>query len=254
MSFQFFRANQKLITMVTTSASAATTLRTKPLHHVKAPSRAFQPDLFKRLDADGIAYHLETMDACQGQNLFLEGNIPTHLYLVTSGKIKIYKTAVDGKEQILSIARQGDFFGYANLMARTRHSTSATALEESTIERLSREEFLHLIATNENFQRHFTQLILDDVSQSQKKIVELAYKPVRSRLAEALLSFTKQGYEDGSQINLTREDLARYVGTAKETTIRLLSDFKRKGYIDIRGRLIIIKNGRALQKIEQLLN
>ncbi len=231
----------------------STTTQRRRREFVKAPSKDLTPSLFKRLEAEGEEFQLNTDTYKKGQHLFREGNMPIRLFCIKSGRVKVYKAGDDGKEQILFIAREGDFLGYADLMARSNHSTAAEVLDDAELYTLARDDFYRLMASNMHFSNEFTRLVLRDVMTSQKKIVDLAYKPVRSRLAEILLSFTKEGQENGTQINLTRDDIARLVGTAKETAIRLLSEFKKAGYVSIQGRVVIITNSSALKKIDQML-
>ena len=185
----------------------------------------------------------------KGQILFNEGNIPRGMYYMLSGKVKIYKMGSDGKEQIIRIASQGDFIGYKSVLTETRFNCSAAVLEDASISFIPREDFKDLFKKDNHISDFFTQLLCQDLSEAEEKMVALAYKPVRGRLAEALLNLAEV-YK--TKINLSREDLANIVGTAKETVIRLLSEFKTENLIKTDGKLISVLDTRGLMRINHM--
>lgn len=189
--------------------------------------------------------------------VFHEGGKPTGLYCINSGKIKIAKLGSDGKEQIVRLAKPGDLIGYRALMADSNYSASAVALEDAVICFIPRSQFLELISHNMEFTGGLMKLISNALGEAEERMVQMAYKPVRERLAEALLLLQKtyQEREEGGDpftISISREDLASIVGTAKETTIRLLSDFKEEGLITAKGSSITILDQEKLYKISHL--
>ncbi len=191
-----------------------------------------------------------------GQPLFYESNHPSALYCVNSGKIKIHKMGTDGKEQIVRLVKPGDFVGYRALIADTPYSASATALEDSTVCIVPKSAFFNLLKGNDAFSEGMMKLLCRNLQDSEKKLTEMAYKPVRERLAEAML-LLKNTYQEPDVktdfvINLTREDLASLVGTAKETVIRLLSDMKNDKIIKSEGRKITILKPERLLEISNM--
>ena len=209
---------------------------------------------------DSWMHHLmedfEENDYKRGQIIFQEGNISRAVYYVLSGKIKLYKYGSDGKEQIIRIARTGDFIGYKSLFIDEKHSVSASVLDDARVKYIPRDDLIHLFNTDHHVSEHFTRLLCKDVILAERKMVSLAYKPVRGRLAETLLNLEKiygpANGEPASQINLSREDLANLVGTAKETVIRLLSEFKSEGLVNINGKYLTILDERGLTRIDRL--
>lgn len=189
----------------------------------------------------------------KGQLIFHEGGKPSGLYCIHSGKIKIAKMGSDGKEQIVRLAKPGDVIGYRALMADTNYSASAIALDDAVICFIPRSQFLELISHNVDFASGLMKLLSNALGEAEERMVQMAYKPVRERLAEALLllqkTYQQQEGDDNFTISISREDLASIVGTAKETTIRLLSDFKDEQVISTKGSSITILDHEKLYKI-----
>lgn len=192
-----------------------------------------------------------------GNVIFHEGSNSVGLFCVNSGKIKLHKMGSDGKEQIIRLVKPGDFIGYRALMSDTPFSASATALEDSSICFIPREAFFSILKSNEALSEGMMKLLCRNLEESEKRLTEMAYKPVRERLAEALLMIRNTYMEPGSEgipfsFSLTREDLAGLVGTAKETVIRLLSEFKKDQIIRSEGRRIIILKPEELVRISNM--
>ncbi|RZK17010.1 MAG: Crp/Fnr family transcriptional regulator [Hymenobacter sp.] len=188
----------------------------------------------------------------KGQFIYQEGNQALGIYCVHQGKIKIAKAGGDKKEQIVHLVREGDMLGYRALLAGTCYSSSAVALEECVVCFVPRPDFLRLVQANMQFSTALMQLMARTLGQAEERMLHLAYKPVRERLAGALLlvqqTFRQEGEELPFRIALGREDLAALVGTAKETVSRLLSEFKEAGIIATRGsQITLLKPARLLE-------
>ena len=193
----------------------------------------------------------------KGQVLFNEGNSARGLYIINSGKIKVLKHGSDGKEQILKIAKTNDFVGYKGLLTDNKCSVSAIVISDADILFIPKEIFLYFMQEDPIIANYFTQLLCEDVILMEEKIVSLAYKPVRGRLAEALLDLNKVYSEDpsgssGNNINLTRGELANIIGTAKETVIRLLSEFKHEHLIETNGKWISVIDVHGIDRVNNL--
>lgn len=189
----------------------------------------------------------------KGQVIFHEGTRPSGLHCISSGKVKVSKMGSDGKEQIIRLAKPGDVVGYRALMADTNYSASAVALDDAVVCFIPKSQFLELIATNNDFSSGLMKLFSKALGEAEERMVQMAYKPVRERLAEALLllqkTYQQQEEADTFTIAISREDLASIVGTAKETTIRLLSEFKDEKIITTKGSSITILDPDKLFKI-----
>lgn len=193
----------------------------------------------------------------KGQYLFTQHSRPMGLFCVYSGKIKLSTVGSDGKEQIIRLAKDGDVVGYRAIITDEKYRLSAIALEDSSVCLIEKEFFLDLAMKEPKLSRQVFKLISNDLKRAEEQIVSMSQKSVRERTAEALL-FLKATYglENDNQtlnIRLSREELADYVGTTTEGVIRILSDFKGSGIIDLSGRKIIITNNELLIKTANIL-
>lgn len=182
----------------------------------------------------------------KGEYIFKEGTRPFGIFCVNRGKIKLTKTGDDGKEQIIRLVKPGDPLGYRSLLSGDRYSASAVALEDSGVCFVPKELFMGILQKDSNLSLEMMRMLSEDLKNAELKLTHLAQKPVRERVAEAIL-FIKETYgfeEDGSTIaaSFSREDIANIVGTATETAIRLLSEFNKEQIIKLSGKKILITN------------
>ena len=188
----------------------------------------------------------------KGQVVFNTGAYPHGLYCVKEGKIKIFRVGDEGKEQIVRLAKDGDILGYRALLSGDKYASSAEVIEDSKICFIPSAAFLKILEGNGILSMQLMKLLSQDLKNAEHRMIDLAQKPVRERVAEALL-YLKQTYglaEDGQTINvvLSREDIANIVGTATETTIRLLSELKNDQVIGLNGKRISILDHQLLVK------
>ncbi len=187
------------------------------------------------------------------EHIYKEGSYPRGIYFVNKGKVKIYKTNELGKELITELHKDGDFFGYLSLLQNEKHTSSAVAFEEAEIYMIPKEDFFSLIYKNAEVSRKFIEILSNNLRENEKQLVKLAYNSVRKRVAEALIKFSDKYKKEGEQkfsMKVSREDLANLVGTATETVIRTLSDFKDDKYIEIAGGKITILNYDKLANLQ----
>jgi len=194
----------------------------------------------------------------KGNTIFMQGHYPNGLFCVKHGKIKIYKTGDEGKQQIVRFGKSGDILGYRALLSGDSYSCSADVLEDSHICFVPRSAFMNLLSNSATLSLQMMKLLGLDLRQAENRITELAQKPVRERVAEALLLLKETyGVEEGStaiNVSLSREEIANLVGTATETTIRLLSEFKQDGLIELKGKKISITNYSKLVQVANLID
>lgn len=202
--------------------------------------------LFNGLTVDELSRinnHKTCIQYKKGQNIFYEGTRPMGLYCVNAGKVKVYKNNLQGKEYILYISKPGDFLGYRALLSEEFYAASATVLEDAKICFIQKEDFFEVLQKNPIFMKKVVKSICSEMGIMETKMAELAHKSVRERLAGSLLMLKETYGMEGEaseliDINLSREDLASIVGTATETVIRLLSEFKNEGLIAFEGKKI----------------
>lgn len=183
----------------------------------------------------------------KNQPLFIEGSFPRGVYCLNQGKVKVFARGDEGKEQIIHIAKEGEIIGFRAMFSGDPYRVSATTLEECNICFIAKEEFLDMIDNNTSLRNGIIKELSKELGDRALFITNMAQKSVRERLAFALLLL---GDIYGSDpINLTREDMANFVGTATETLIRLLKDFKEEGVIEIHTRKLEILDREKLFKI-----
>lgn len=192
----------------------------------------------------------------KGETIFKEGTRPHGIFCVNYGKIKLSKMGDDGKEQITRLVKAGDPLGYRALLSGDTYSSSAIAIEDSGVCFIPKELFMSILQKDTNMSLEMMKLLSDDLRKAELQITHLAQKPVRERVAEALL-FIKETYgfeEDGKTIDATfsREDIANIVGTATETAIRLLSEMNKDKIIQLVGKKIVILDLAKLVKTANL--
>lgn len=192
----------------------------------------------------------------KGQVIFHEGSHPFGVYCINSGKIKLSHLGDDGKEQIIRLLKDGDITGYRALLSGDRYGASAIALEDTHVCFIPKELFLHVLKNDAALAFEMMKLLSDELHRAELQLTHLAQKPVRERLAETLL-FIKETYgfeEDGVTLNVrfSREEIANLVGTATESTIRLLSEFRKDGMVELDGKKIKILKQRELIRTANL--
>lgn len=182
--------------------------------------------------------------------IFREGDEPIFLYFLNKGKVKTFKMNEDGKEYITGLYNSGDFFGYTALLEHDSYTDSAQVIDDAEVLLIPKDDFYHLMGSNSEVISSFIKLLADNILQKEEQLIELAYSSVRKRVANALVhvhdKYNAEKREDFT-ISLGREDLASIVGTATETVIRALSEFKEEGFITSKGRDIKVLDIKALK-------
>ncbi len=177
--------------------------------------------------------------------IYHEGDQPSYLYYINKGSIKIYKINENGKEFILEILREGEFFGYTSLLENNVYSDFAETMEATELTLIPKDDFVELINQNRDVAARFIRLLTAEVKDKENQILNLAYNSVKRRLADTLLNMSQQ-FDENTFFTVSREDLASMVGTATETVIRSISEFKDMGILEVQGRQIKIKDSEKL--------
>ena len=180
--------------------------------------------------------------------IYSEGDMPLHVFFIKSGNVKTFKSHPDGKELIMNLYSANDFFGFEPILENGNYTESAVAMQETELISIPRHDFLLMIQSHPDVSRSFIHLLCKKVADRENQLLNLAYNSVRQRTAEALLK-SETLKDQQSVISISRDDLAKMVGTASESVIRVLSDFKDEGLIDIEGGKIKINQPAKLQKV-----
>ncbi len=180
--------------------------------------------------------------------LFREGDYPRYLYFIESGKLKLYKISDYGKEHIIDIRSEGSFVGYTSLINNENYNFSASAIEDTTLSLIPRLDFMKLLYGNRDVSAQLVKMLANNVTKKEEQLLNLAYNSVRKRVANAILEL-HGNYEDEGEIPLLRKDLASMVGTARESVIRVLTEFKEEGLIAIHEGAISVLNAKKLRAV-----
>jgi len=211
--------------------------------------------LFKKLTEEEFA-RLNFEKSCayykKGTVVYREGSRLTGFFCVTKGIVKVFKTGIDGKEQIIRFAKRGEIIAYRSLLSQELACTTAKIIDEAVLCHIPYQTLLYLIQSNWQFSHHMLQIVCRELREANDYITDIAQKSVRERLAEVLLLLKENfdlDHHNTLQISLTREELANMVGTATESVIRLLSEFRQDKLIELDGRRIKFVNIPGLQKV-----
>jgi CRP-like cAMP-binding protein len=215
--------------------------------------------IFKHLTAEEVEiinFEKDFRQYKRGEILYQEGNRISGFFCINSGIIKVYKTGFDGKEQIIRFAKAGEIIAYRSVLSNEVACTSAKVIEECSVCFIPSEILISFIKTNPAYSLELLKLACHELGEANSFITDIAQKTVRERLAEILLLLVNDfGLDEHNylRISLTREELANIVGTATESVIRLLSEFKTDRLIELNGRKISILNKKGLEKISNVL-
>ena len=210
-----------------------------------------------RDEVDMINFEKEFRQFKRGDVLYNEGSRISGFYCIHSGIIKVFKTGLDGKEQIIRFAKPGDIIAYRSVLSNEAACTTAKVIEDCQVCFIPSEILTSFIKTNPLYSLELLKLACHELGEANSFITDIAQKTVRERLAEILLVLVNDfGLDDQNylKISLTREELANLIGTATESVIRLLSEFKSDKLVELTGRRIRIIDTRGLEKISNFFN
>jgi CRP-like cAMP-binding protein/CheY-like chemotaxis protein len=182
------------------------------------------------------------------QVIYYEGDKGNGLYLLVSGKVKCIKLAEDGRELMTGIYSADDYLGINAMLSNEVYADTATALEDSLLCLIPREQLEELLNLYPEVAREFIKLLANDIREKEEQLLQMAYNSVRKKMAEALLRLQRQSGTDNFKI--AREDLAAMAAMATETVSRTLSDFKEEGMIEKKGSMITILDLVRLTKMK----
>jgi CRP-like cAMP-binding protein len=217
-----------------------------------------QNSVFKNLtkeEIDRLAFEKSCNIYKRGDVIYHEGNRLGGVYCISKGIIKIYKTGIDSKEQIIKFAKAGQVIAFRSVLSNEPACTTGKVIEDAVLCFIPTNQFIELLKENSEFSMDLMRLSCKELGDANKFILDIAQKNVRERLAEVLLLLKEEFGTDENgvlQVSLTREELANIVGTATESVIRLLSEFKEDKYIELNGRKIKLLNVARLQKISDV--
>ncbi len=209
--------------------------------------RALSKDELKKVSDAKISKKINKGDA-----LFKEGQKLDGVYCVREGVSKLAKLSTNGKNQIVKLATKGEVMGQRSVIAEESTNLSAVAVNDMEVCFIPKEIISSALNSNPNFALEVLRHMAHDLKEADDVIVNMSQKTVKQRLAEAFLYLKNSFGEDKDGfllLTLSREDYANVVGTATESCIRLISEFKKKGFIKTSGKRIGVLEDTRLQEL-----
>lgn len=208
--------------------------------------------IFSTEELHSLQSEKKILNIAKGEEILEEGHAANGVFLIQSGTAKLYKVGFTGKEQIIRFCKKGDLLGYRSILSGEAFGATATALEDMELEYIPERFFLKMLEENPKMSFEMLKLISKQLGDAADTITILAQKTVRERLAEVLIMLenTLGTDKDGFiRISLTREEMANLIGTATESAIRLISEFKNDNLIEVDGRKIKVVNHAKIKKL-----
>ena len=192
----------------------------------------------------------ETLNFSEGEVIYDEGQNSNYIYLISKGLIKCHKLDEQGKDLTTALYREDDLFGYTSFTQNTPYQETATAIQDTVLIGISKNELKEVLNSNHKVTLELIQLLADDLTVVKDQLLQMAYSSVKKRTASTILKFAeKLNRKPDEAIRISRNDLASVAGIALESLIRTLSGFKDMGIIEIEGRNIKILD---IQKLQQM--
>jgi CRP-like cAMP-binding protein len=215
--------------------------------------------IFKVLSLEQKEILLSSMSCItykRNEIIFKEGFNPTGLLSLAKGKVKIFKDGLSGKEQILRLAKPGDFIGYRALFANDSYNASAGAFEDSVVCVINKDDLFKVVEQNHLFAVQIINFLAQELGEAENNLISLTQKHLRGRLAESLIRLAETyGFEADNatiKIQMYREDLANLANMTTSNAIKTLYSFKEEKVIELNGKKIRILDLQRLQRISQL--
>ncbi len=202
---------------------------------------------------DTLKEESNTVSYKKRQVIYKVGANPHYLYYIVSGKVKTYKTHEDGKDLVVDLYNEGDFFGYLALLQGTTYQESAESMSDTEVALIPTRDFEQVINNNPETAKKFIGLLSKNLVEKEKLLLGIAYNTIRKKVAGALLSMEKKYHtnkKDPFLVDISRDELATIAGTATESLIRTLSDFKSENLIEIKSGKVIIND---ISRLENLI-
>ncbi len=216
----------------------------------------------ERLFCDMSAASIASIDAIKftgvypkGSLLFVEGEMPRGIFILCSGRAKLTTSSTEGKTLIVKIAEPGEVLGVSATILGKPYEVSAETIEPAQLNFMKRDDFLKILGTNAEVCMHTAQQLSEKYHAAQREIRSLGLSQTTSeKLAKLLLDWCARGGEETSKgirlkVLLTHEEIAQMIGTTRETVTRLLSDFKRKKIIDVKGSSVFVMEKNSLESM-----
>ena len=212
--------------------------------------------LFVGIDRDAardLVASMGRVDLARGHTLFHEGEPGDCLYVIRSGKVKLGRRSVDGRENLLSVLGPGEMFGELSMFDPGPRTATATAVGDVVLYELSHAELLHWLERFPTVARHLLEALARRLRRTNEALADLVFSDVPGRVAKALLDLAErfgQPVPEGTRVkhDLTQEELAQLIGASRETVNKALADFSQRGWVRREGRAIVLLDRARLER------
>jgi CRP-like cAMP-binding protein len=201
---------------------------------VKGPS--FDPNLLLAKTGRGRSRHEYRSD----EVVFSQGDAADSIFYVLRGKIKIVVTSQQGREAVIALLGEGDFFGEGCLIAQPLRLATAISMTNANVMRVKKAEMLRLLHAEPDFAEVFTAHLLTRNSRVEADLADHLFNSSEKRLARALLllaNFGKEGRPEPIIAKISQETLAEMIGTTRPRVSFFMNKFRKLGFIEYNGRL-----------------
>ena len=213
-------------------------------------------ELFSKLDTEQkliVEQNIFSYKFAKNSSIFQGSQKNNGIYCVKSGIIKRFIHGVENRESIFDIIGPSDFFGHRVLFTRDDYFDSATSITETEIQYLSKEIFQQLLRSNTKFMEAYISLLSTESINYVQQVQIMGQLSLRERTAYALMYIQSKNADPNNMIvGISREDLANYLGTVKESAVRVLHEFKSKGWLLSTGRNMEILAPEELRRISRV--
>ena len=184
------------------------------------------------------------------ETIYKEGENSSNVYLVYKGSVKSFKVDEVGKELILNVYKGDDFLGLSAIIENSHYYESAVAMENVEVIHISKQGIQGILENNYKLSLDIFQLVNENLTEVKEQLLQMAYGSMKRKTAQTILKFANMmTHKPTNSINISRRDLAGVAGIATESLIRTLTDFKKKGILEIEGRNIKIIDLEKLKSI-----
>lgn len=230
-------------------SAVASRLKRKEIMEQGREKETYRPKKWRIEDIEKAFQHKDKQEYKAGATIYCEGNISNHIFYIIQGEVKTYKINQEGKELITDIFSNNNFFGFTSFLSNKPYIENAEAIKNSILLRIEKYELLEMIKSNPQLGLNFMDLLTHDLGEIKDHLMHLAYDSVRKKTADAILTLQLKDEREDS-IEITRSDLASFLGIAKETLTRTLTNFKEEGLISTHKNKIKIIEKDKLQKVQ----
>ncbi len=205
------------------------------------------------LAIEGLKADCEVAAYAKKHIVYKEESYPRYLYFVQSGKLKAIRNHQDGKELIVDLYTVGDFVGYAPLFNGAYHIETTEVIEDCELVLIPRKKFEELAARNSAVMKYFLNRLSADFIEKDERLLGLAYNTLRKKVADALVLLDKKFHscDTGFTVAIEREELASIAGTATESLIRTLYEFRDEHLIEMKKGVITAIHTEKLQHLRR---